>query len=214
MRIVPIAVALLLTSACSSETEPPPQEAPPAPRVDPPEEDPGKGKKGKGRKGAKKPPKPPAAPADCKVNAVVDDPNPKGLNIRAEPNGDAEVLGQIPKGVMLSLAGSQGSWVRFDKAWDPENEKEYPNGWVAGGLLTTTLKTPAEYGPDTQPKLRKKPADDAETDDLPFEPMPELTVTGCDGNFLKVKAKVAKGDVRVGWLGVDSHCGNPVTTCP
>ncbi len=214
MRIILPAVALLLTFACSSETEAPPEAAPDAAKEKPVDKAPRKGKKGKGRKAKKKPAKPAPAPSACTVTAIVDDPDPKGLNIRAAPDGDAKILGQVPKGAMLTLVESKGAWVRFSEAMDHVNPKDFPTGWVAGGLLTTALKTPAEYGPETKPKLRKKPAQDAEFEEIPFDPMPEVTVAGCSGAFLRAKVKVAPGDVRVGWLGWDSHCGNPVTTCP
>lgn len=114
---------------------------------------------------------------------------------------------------MLTLVGSQGNWVRFDKAWDPDSDTTFPSGWVAGGMLTTNLKTPAEYGPETQPKLHSAPAANAPTEPIPFDPLPEVTVTGCDGNFLKVKVKVSAKEILKGYLDSDSHCGNPVTNC-
>lgn len=150
----------------------------------------------------------------CEVKAVVRDPDPAGLNVRAKPKNGA-ILGRLPNDTEITLVESHERWVRFGHAWNagmPDNQA-LPKGWVFSGLLTTYLKTPEEYGPATIPKLRKRPTKDSPFIRLDWRAKPTITVVGCDGEFLEVVINKGRAKRR-GYLGWDSHCASTVTTCP
>jgi len=162
--------------------------------------------------------------SSCDVGAVVVDPDPSGLNVRASPS-KGKVLGSLPRDTELRLRESRGRWVRFSDPWNAEAEearddttpaskgnKALPEGWVYTGLLSTFLKTPDDYGPDTKPRLREQPREDSPASPIEWKKHPTLEVTGCKGLFLKVKITTG-GEIRSGWLGGDSHCASTVTTC-
>jgi len=165
------------------------------------------------------PPAPPA-PADaasagaetpCDVGAIVNDPDPNGLNVRASPGG--EVLGQVPIETQVHLAAARDGWVRIDHAWNAQDrERTWPLGWVHPSLLRTHLKTPADHGPDRASKLSSRP--DGVGTPIRVDPMPAVEVRGCRDRWLEVDLEWPDGERRTGWLASGSHCPSTVTTCP
>jgi hypothetical protein len=149
--------------------------------------------------------------ADCSAGAVVSDPDPAGLNVRDAPKG--AVVGQLPLHTMVQITEASGSWMKIEDAWSAEHEElELPDGWVHGSMLTTFLKTPDEYGPDTKPVLREGPETGSASTPIPYDKPSAISVVGCSREFLRVDVKVGDS-TSTGWLGFDSHCPNTVTNC-
>ena len=51
----------------------------------------------------------------CNVRVWVSDPDPKGLNVRAEPKAKSKVLGTLPNSTEITLVSSKNGWFRFTK---------------------------------------------------------------------------------------------------
>jgi hypothetical protein len=149
----------------------------------------------------------------CQVDAVVRDPDPAGLNVRATPRNGA-IVGRLPNETAITLVESRDRWVRVGRAWRAEqpDDQALPTGWVFSGLLTTSLKTPEEYGPRTIPKLRQRPTADSPFTRLDWRAKPTIKIVGCDGAFLEVVIQSGRTKRR-GYLGADSHCASTVTNC-
>jgi hypothetical protein len=152
-----------------------------------------------------------AGEVPCNVGAIVNDPDPKGLNVRASPEG--EVLGQVPMDTQVHLAAARDGWVRIDHAWNAEDDgRTWPLGWVHPSLLRTHLKHPADYGPDRSAKLSSSP--NGMGTPIRVDPLPSVEVRECQDRWLKVELEWPDGDKRTGWLASESHCPSTVTTCP
>lgn len=150
----------------------------------------------------------------CESGGIVADPDPNGLNVRDAPHG--KVVGRLPKDTEVGFAESRGHWIRIMSAWhadDPEGKKR-PLGWVWAPLLTTDLKTPAEYGPHFQPMLADAPKHAAKTRPIPVRPVPRITIESCRGWFLQVRLTWPHRKPMTGWLEAKYHCPSTVTTCP
>ncbi|MBW1881220.1 MAG: SH3 domain-containing protein [Deltaproteobacteria bacterium] len=153
----------------------------------------------------------PAGEVPCNVGAIVNDPDPSGLNVRASPEG--EVLGQVPMNTQVHLAAARDGWVRIDHAWNAEDDaRTWPLGWVHPSLLRTDLKHPSDYGPDRAAKLSSGP--DSAGTPIRVDPMPTVEVKACQGRWLQVDLEWPDGEKRTGWLASESHCPSTVTTCP
>lgn len=152
----------------------------------------------------------------CDVRAFVIDPDPAGLNVRADPHRKGEKLGVLMAGTQVRVRDNQKGWVRVTEAWDPErdDDEELPEGWVAASLLGTDLKTPEEYGPEMKPTLKQDLSPMAPSVEISLDPPPELTVRGCSGPLLEVDLSWPDGTFETGWLPPESHCPSSVTTCP
>jgi hypothetical protein len=156
-------------------------------------------------------PLPVAPETPCNVGAIVNDPDPAGLNVRASPGG--EVLGQLPMDTQVHLAAARDGWVRIDHAWNAQDdERTWPMGWVHPSLLRTNLKHPSEYGPDRSAKLSSSPS--AAGTPIRVDPLPALKVLECRDRWLKVQLEWPDGEKRTGWLASGHHCPSTVTTCP
>lgn len=74
----------------------------------------------------------------CDVRAYVNDPDPRGLNVRSGPGTTHKVVGNLPdqqaEGIEVHINGSQGEWVRIDLAeeqgGDPNRTFFRGEGWV------------------------------------------------------------------------------------
>ena len=56
-----------------------------------------------------------AADESCSLMLWVTDPDPKGLNIRATPDGSAKVIGTLPKSTEFTAINSKNGWIQFKK---------------------------------------------------------------------------------------------------
>jgi SH3-like domain-containing protein len=149
-------------------------------------------------------------PCDC--DAYVVDTDPAGLNVRSGPGTTNSVITTLPtdRPVEVTITGSAGAWMRISDAYiyvvdAPTGDITMTfEGWVYGPLLAVTARP---SGPMTVPLYREASTASGVLLGLPMDS--EVTLTGCKGTWMKVRY----GQVE-GWLGPESHCGNPVTTCP
>ncbi len=148
----------------------------------------------------------------CSASAYINDHDVKGLNVRSGPGTAYGVIAAITTAeseVEVRISGSTGRWVRIEGA-DPVEEVEVykGKGWVYGPKLAVTARTPARIREKGEYALiyAKPDPKSAVVGRVAF--MKELIITGCSGEWLRVKF----GN-KEGWLDPESYCGNPVTTC-
>jgi SH3-like domain-containing protein len=155
---------------------------------------------------------PDAGSTPCDCTAYVIDTDPKGLNVRSGPGTDYPINATIPtdKSAEVWITGCSGPWVSIDRAYavaeDGVSDDVDMNitGFIYGPLLAV----------QTRPKGLKPVPLYAEPDpgsgviaELPMEI--EVVLTGCRDKWVRVKYGAIEG-----WLDPESHCGDPVTTCP
>jgi len=150
----------------------------------------------------------------CDVTLDVDDPDPKGMNVRAAPGKPPGAVIAVlkPDGdwTEVHATGQSGDWLRIDLASTvdddaPEGMRDVfkGNGWVhVSGLGVSELMT----GEGTV--LRAGPSDSAKAlRKISYDNEPKHTrILGCSGKFLKIDA-----DGLVAWTRL--YCTNQRTTC-
>jgi len=113
----------------------------------------------------------PAGVTACAFDALANDPDPAGPNIRQAPTPAAPILGALPRvdstdaamgkiPPVFRVIGTKDGWfliegAHYDKGYNiPENApKLYAGrGWIAGNLIATGLRTAT---------LKQAPSDDA-----------------------------------------------------
>lgn len=144
----------------------------------------------------------------CDVWALVTDLDPKGLNVRAAPDGSAAIRTTVPTSAPVHLAAQRGAWFLVCYASTPPDTEEGVTlsvaGWVHGSKLGTGTRG---YDKQYTPLLAEPRDGAAEVGKGPMEG--EVGITDCQAGWLKVKA----GD-QAGWLPREEQCNNSVTTCP
>jgi len=161
---------------------------------------------------------PTPVPADtvaCDVILNVDDPDPKGLNVRATPdakNGKViAVLKPVGEWTQVHVTGQSGNWSRIDHAEAVDDDAEngerdvfQGDGWV----FTSKLGFSELYVGDGT-IIRDQPAREGKVllhIDNPDKEPKATKVLGCEGKFIKISV-----DKQIGWT--DSWCTNERTTC-
>jgi hypothetical protein len=98
----------------------------------------------------------PSGITECNFSAFSKDHDPGGLNVRAEPNGNARILGRLPLGRLdpndpystfgADVIGRRKGWFLiehgFEAVWTPQRPREpvySGRGWVAANLMTAQL---------------------------------------------------------------------------
>jgi len=144
----------------------------------------------------------------CQISAYVIDKDPQGLNVRANPNVNAEIKGKLPTNkdaVFLNITASQGNWVEITKPEDASGVAVFQGkGWVYASKLGTSTrgykkKLVSVYS--TPERGRKQ------IGTIPSETSVKLL--GCQGKWAFVRYQKLQG-----WLAVEDQCPNPLTTCP
>ena len=172
-------------------------------------------------------------PSTCSTMLWMNDPDPKGLNVRAEASSKAKVLGVLPQGTEFTAVAALDGWIQYEKpiAFDPEKGLEWvplpegpKTGWVFGGLVTTSLRNRWADGEETghfaiypKPDLSSTPLARWENSD-PKDPANDNgtveKILDCDGGWLKMQILDVDKKRHVGWVHKDNQCPNQVTTCP
>lgn len=165
----------------------------------------------------------------CETHAYLNDPDPKGTNVRAAPNGKAAVIGQLPPrapmqgddseivGVAFEIVGSKDGWLLVR---NPDRGTFKGHGWIYGGLVSGTIGAQQLLAsPVSNAKVIAELHHEGETGVGPdsFEVM---QVHGCQGRFVEVTVRLTpsiapyaglpKQPMR-GW--VRKLCSTQVTTC-
>ena len=153
----------------------------------------------------------------CDIEAYVNDPDPKGANVRAEPNRDAKIIKRLPKDTMMTISKYKDGWFYLDRVdAEAETMEAYPvKGWIFGKLLGTSarhvdrVKTKEGRGAHVYARPDKKSKIVGG-----FEAEAELQLLSCRGKWLEVQGTGIKKKVLRGWIAPESQCPNPYTTCP
>lgn len=156
-----------------------------------------------------------AATVACDVILNVDDPDPKGLNVRAEPDAmHGKVIAVLkPDGdwTQVHVVGQRGSWLRIDHAETIDDSAEngersvfQGDGWVHVSKLGIS-----ELYVGDGTVVRDRPAADGAAmlrlDSADKEPK-KTTVRGCEGSYIRIDF-----DGKTGWTR--DWCTNERTTC-
>ena len=149
----------------------------------------------------------------CDAEAIVIDPDPKGMNVRSGPGGTFKVIGNLPNadvnGIGVHITGSQGDWVRIDRAdeqgGDPEDRTFFKGlGWVYGPLLAVDGVGWIAGGT----KLYQEPSAKSRVVARMTAGGEGATVRGCKGKWLYLEHKKQRG-----WAAPGTTCSNALTNC-
>lgn len=143
----------------------------------------------------------------CKIGAYIIDKDPKGLNVRSEPNSQSKIIDTLPTnnlGLIVDINAVQGDWVQLSKAQSPGKLEFQGNGWVYTQLLGTSTRGYGTNGVSVY--------DSANTQAKAIGRIPSqrnVKLLSCDRDWALVEYQGLKG-----WIEPESQCGNPLTTCP
>jgi len=163
----------------------------------------------------------------CAISGWSNDRDPAGLNVRAAPRKDAQVIGRIPPpqdqgsdsyAAEFKIIGSRDGWLLISgaKFADYGAGKDGPvlfpgSGWVFADKVRFLINAPdLRSAPDTgAPTVMK-----LYTPDMTSGPDSATIdhVFGCAGEFADVVAHIRQGPRARGWA--HRICSNQVTTCP
>jgi hypothetical protein len=165
--------------------------------------------------------------AACALSGWSNDPDPAGLNIRAAPRADAEIIGRVPPpqeqagdsySAEFSIIGSRNGWfliqsVKFRDYGSGKGERALfaGPGWVFADKVRFLINraevrgAPAETAP-VLAKLRT-PNGTSGPDSANID-----HVFGCSGAFAEATVHMEGQRQTRGW--VTGICSNQVTTCP
>lgn len=171
----------------------------------------------------------------CAISAWSTDPDPKGLNVRAAPNGSAKIVGTLPAprdiagdrfATEVSVTGSKGGWLRISEAHVIDYVGDGPTeivfegeGWVSGRHLGLALNQSDLYGGPSAASARVATLVGEDPDGLAYGPDSFRVdrIHACRGDWVEVEGAIAidgnpAGPRLRGWTR--GTCSNQVTTCP
>ncbi|MCJ8311946.1 MAG: SH3 domain-containing protein [Saccharospirillaceae bacterium] len=179
---------------------------------------------------------PAATPADpqlCSIRLWVIDPDPNGLNIRAQPNGSAKIIGTLPTGTEFTAIKSSNGWIKFKNpvAFAPQQGIDWEpittgalTGWLHGSMVTTSLRNSwVDQENLDRFTVFEQPTQTSSTVASwtgrqwwsPANDIPAIQkVLACHGGWIKVDLIDGKNTPHTGWIHRDNQCPNQVTTCP
>lgn len=170
----------------------------------------------------------------CAISAWSTDPDPNGLNVRAAPQSDAPIIGNLPAArevgverfaTEVSITGSKDGWLRIsegvviDYIWDDPTEIAFKGeGWVSGRHLGLRLNyRHLHAGPSPDAPVVATIAGTA--DGTRYGPDSILVdrIHACWGDWVEVEGAltidgISHGPGLRGWT--TGTCSNQVTTCP
>ena len=158
----------------------------------------------------------------CAFSGWSSDPDPRGLNVRAEPSGTARIVGTLPPpepgedievdfGTTFDVVGSRDGWFRIENAhrWSQQGgPSRLPSGWISGRYLTFQLQTDKVFeAPDPGSRVVLTSWDDNGT----LMQFRYRHPTECRGEWVRLTVVDRAGRERQGW--VRGICGIQETTC-
>lgn len=154
----------------------------------------------------------------CDATVFVADDDPAGLNVRAGPGTGAAVIARLREATWVHVNGSDGAWMRIDRATIDDGEgaegrAEFSGeGWVYGPLLGVE-GAGGEDGSGTV--VRAGPAADAREVGLIAPDDGQAKLRGCRGEWLELEHHpyANPGAVVRGWARAGDTCTNPNTVC-
>jgi hypothetical protein len=163
----------------------------------------------------------------CALSGWSSDPDPNGLNIRAAPRADAEIIGRVPPqkaqagdtyAAEFDIVGSRNGWflvrgVKFADYGGGKGDRVLfaGQGWVFADKVRFTIN---------RAEVRGAPADNAQVlaklSSADGASGPDSAVIdhvfGCSGAFAEASVHLDRKPPVRGW--VTGICSNQVTTCP
>ena len=149
----------------------------------------------------------------CKVGAFVVDPDPQGLNVRAGPNRNAQVIGKLPARsttINVTITAAMEPWVQIvdaEIAGDGKVVFKGP-GWVYGPLLGVEAHSSYGAGGKRPPVKVYREANAKSPVVATLTPGLEVKLLGCSGQWAKIQH-----EKTTGWLDPASQCANQLTEC-
>jgi SH3-like domain-containing protein len=137
----------------------------------------------------------------CNATAYLNDPDPKGTNVRRAANGKSTTLKRLTDGdTEIDITGSSGDWLRIKQARAAEGTVSFSGeGWVYAPLVAVRARGRATLrATDHKTSASVATIKDDE----------QLSVVACRGEWMRVKHNAVTG-----WIEKSQRCGNPVTTC-
>lgn len=150
--------------------------------------------------------------ANCGIEGWVTDKDPKGLNVRDEPNVKGKIIAKLPHKssedddiVTVYITGYSNGWVKIARAETVGGGTVFDNiGWISAKMVATGTKGGENYNKPAplyaQPNTKKK------IGTIPSEET--VQIAGFQCGWIKV---IYKG--KSVWLKTQNICGSPVTTC-
>ena len=182
----------------------------------------------------------PSGITECNFSAFSRDHDPAGLNVRAEPDANARILGRLPVGRLepnapystfgADVIGYKKGWFLiehgFEAVWTPQRPKEpvySGRGWVAANLMTAQLLreklklAPNGAAPDV---LDLRDVKGEGPDDCCF--LTPRRILGCSGDWAHVEIALRPGEKALaktnapagavrGWA--NGTCASQTTPC-
>jgi hypothetical protein len=144
----------------------------------------------------------------CTASAYVIDPDPAGLNVRAQPGKSGSVVGAMPADAMVDVQGRSDGWLQVRLIATPDNDTPAPlRGWVYAKMLGVDFAGEFEAsGVD----LRAS-ADDSADVSGHITTSPRLL--DCGGGWLRVEGVQGPDQGKVGWMAPGTWCGSSLTSC-
>ena len=182
----------------------------------------------------------PSGITECNFSAFSKDRDPAGLNVRAEPDGKARILGRLPLSRMepndpystfgADVVGYKKGWFLiehgFEAVWTPQRPREplySSRGWVAANLMTAQLlREKLKLAPDgASPDVVNLRDVRGEGPEDSFFVTPRR-ILGCSGDWVHVEIALrpgekalAKTDAPVGAVRgwANGTCASQTTPC-
>ena len=150
--------------------------------------------------------------ARCDVSAYVNDPDPKGMNVRSGPGATFKVVGKLPnqevEGIVVHITGARGEWARIDLAVEEGGERERTlfkgEGWVYAPLLGVEGVGVIEGGT----KIYQEPTKRSRVLGRMTAGGEGAVVRGCRGQWMLIEHRKVRG-----WAARGTLCSNSLTTC-
>ncbi len=183
----------------------------------------------------------PAGVTSCAFDAMPNDPDPSGLNIREGPSAQSRVLGRLPKvespqpdvgsvAAEFHVIGTRNGWFLIEGAhYGYGYRKAQPyarRGWVSGKLITTGLREPYLKGAPraNAPNVVRLSFESKDFVVGPDSIRPDA-ILDCSGKWFRVEIPLKQSGFRLtplmpsgapagyarGWT--DSYCTEQLTTC-
>ncbi|HUB84544.1 MAG TPA: SH3 domain-containing protein [Rhizomicrobium sp.] len=166
----------------------------------------------------------------CDLSGYVNDPDPKGTNLRSGPSVTAPVIGHLPPqhddpdaqtniGAEFTIIGSKDGWLEIENATDGPFNKD-PTfrfkgpAWISGALVDFTIGSNKMYSaPSYKSSVVTALSGDGPDGAWGPDSFGVKRVYGCSGHFADISGvtptKIKK--TYRGWIG--QTCSNQVTTC-
>jgi hypothetical protein len=177
---------------------------------------------------------------ECNFSAFSKDSDPAGLNVRAEPDANARILGRLPMGRLgpndpystfgADVIGYKKGWFLiehgFEAVWTPQRPREpvyTGRGWVAANLMTAQLLreklklAPSHVSPDVV-DLHDVKGEGPE--DCCF--VTPRRILGCSGDWVHVEIGLGQGEKQLAKTGAqdgavrgwaNGTCASQTTPC-